>query len=61
MTSIRLHVTSEGQTEERFVKKILAPHLGAFNVFADVRSVLTRAWFIFQGIGVARHSRMLFV
>jgi hypothetical protein len=41
MTSIRLHVISEGQTEEAFVKRILAPHLGGFNVFADARSVLT--------------------
>ena len=41
MTFIRLHVTTEGQTEEAFVKRILAPHLGAFNVFADARSVLT--------------------
>ena len=41
MTFIRLHVTSEGQTEEAFVKRILARHLGAFNVFADARSVLT--------------------
>ncbi len=41
MTFIRLHVTSEGQTEEAFVKRILSRHLGAFNVFADARSVLT--------------------
>jgi hypothetical protein len=41
LTYIRLHITSEGQTEEAFVKRILAPHLGAFNVFADARSVLT--------------------
>ena len=41
MTVIRLHVTSEGQTEEAFVKRILAPHLGGFDVFADARSVLT--------------------
>jgi len=41
MTFVRLHVTSEGQTEEAFVKRILAPYLGAFNVFADARSVLT--------------------
>jgi hypothetical protein len=41
MTFVRLHVTSEGQTEEAFVKRILAPHLGAFNVFSDARSVLT--------------------
>ena len=41
MTSIRLHVTAEGQTEQAFVKSVLAPHLALFNVFADSRSVLT--------------------
>ena len=41
LTFIRLHVTSEGQTEEAFVRRILAPHSGALNVFADARSVLT--------------------
>ena len=38
---IRLHVTAEGQTEQFFVKTILAPHLAPFNVFADARCVLT--------------------
>jgi hypothetical protein len=38
---IRLHVTAEGQTEERFVKDVLCPHLGLSNISADVRSVLT--------------------
>lgn len=41
MSAIRLHVTAEGQTEQEFVRKILAPHLGAFGVFADARCVLT--------------------
>ncbi len=41
MTFIRLRIISEGQTEEAFVKRILAPHLGGFSVFADARSVLT--------------------
>jgi Domain of unknown function (DUF4276) len=41
MTYIRLHVTAEGQTEQAFVKNILAPHLATFNVFADARGVLT--------------------
>lgn len=41
MTIIRLHVTAEGQTEQAFVKTVLSPHLAAFNVFADARSVLT--------------------
>lgn len=38
---IRLHITTEGQTEMEFVRKILAPHLGNFHVFADARCVLT--------------------
>ncbi len=37
----RLHFVVEGQTEETFVNQVLAPHLGQFNVFADVRSVET--------------------
>jgi hypothetical protein len=38
---IRLHVTAEGQTEERFVKEVLSPYLGERNVWTDVRCVLT--------------------
>ena len=38
---IRLHVTAEGQTEQAFVKKVLAPFLAKSGVFADARSVLT--------------------
>lgn len=38
---IRLHITAEGQTEERFVSKVLQPHLASVNVFVDARSVLT--------------------
>ena len=38
---IRLHVTAEGQTEERFVKDTLSQHLGWFNISTDVRCVLT--------------------
>ena len=39
----RLHITAEGQTEERFVKDCLAWHLAKFNVSADVRLVMTSA------------------
>ena len=39
--AIRLHITAEGQTEERFVKTVLAPYLGERGVWADARSVLT--------------------
>lgn len=38
---IRLHITAEGQTEQAFVKIVLAPWLAQFNVFADARCVLT--------------------
>lgn len=38
---IRLNITAEGQTEERFVKETLSPHLGNFNLSTDIRCVLT--------------------
>ena len=38
---IRLHVTAEGITEERFVKEVLAPYLGERLVWTDARCVLT--------------------
>jgi hypothetical protein len=38
---IRLYVTAEGQTEQRFVSQILAPYLAQFHVFARARCVMT--------------------
>lgn len=38
---IRLHLVVEGQTEEEFVNSVLAEHLGAFNISADVHPVTT--------------------
>ena len=38
---IRLHITAEGTTEERFVKDVLVPYLGERLVWADARCVLT--------------------
>ena len=38
---IRLHVTGEGQTEQRFVRDVLSMHLGGYNIVADARCVLT--------------------
>lgn len=38
---IRLHITAEGQTEQRFAKMVLAPHLCPYQVFVDARCVLT--------------------
>lgn len=34
---IRLHVIAEGQTEETFVRDVLAPHLAHYAVYTDVR------------------------
>src|SRR6476661_3288523 len=39
---IRLHIIAEGQTEEEFVKTILAEHLADFNVITDVHCVTTK-------------------
>lgn len=41
MMPVRLHITAEGQTEERFVKDVLVPYLGGSGVWADARCVLT--------------------
>jgi hypothetical protein len=38
---IRLNITAEGFSEERFVSDILRPHLMNFNIYAEVRKVLT--------------------
>lgn len=38
---IRLNITAEGFSEEKFVTDILRPHLLKFNVYAHVRKVLT--------------------
>lgn len=40
-TFIRLHITAEGQPEERFVKDTLTTPLGSFHISTDVRRVLT--------------------
>lgn len=37
----RVHAVVEGQTEEVFVKRVLAPRLGEIDVFIDARSVET--------------------
>lgn len=41
MTGIRLNFVVEGQTEEAFVKKVLAPYLGTRSIWANARSVQT--------------------
>lgn len=37
----RLHITTEGQTEETFVNNTLSVYLGQFNISTVARSVLT--------------------
>lgn len=37
----RLHITAEGQTEESFVNRTLKQYLAQYDVYADVRCVLT--------------------
>jgi hypothetical protein len=48
---IRLNIVVEGQTEETFVRDLLAPHLGQYNVFATARCVETgrRRHHIYRG------------
>lgn len=38
---IRLHIVSEGQTEETFINGILAPALAHINIFVDTRRIET--------------------
>lgn len=38
---IRLNITAEGFSEERFIADIIRPHLINFNVYTEVRKVLT--------------------
>ncbi len=48
---MRLHFVVEGQTEETFVRDILAPELGSGNIFCDARRIETgrRKGKIFRG------------
>ncbi|WP_211193646.1 DUF4276 family protein [Pyxidicoccus fallax] len=48
---IRLNIIVEGQTEETFVRDLLAPHLGERQVFVAARCVATgrRKERIFRG------------
>ncbi|MGA4722221.1 DUF4276 family protein [Fictibacillus nanhaiensis] len=38
----RIHILVEGQTEETFVKEMLAPHLWQYNIYTTVTMVCTR-------------------
>jgi hypothetical protein len=55
----RLHIVVEGQTEETFVRDILAPTLGERSVFADVHRVTTgrKGSTIFRG-GLRRYEHL---
>lgn len=37
---IRLHIIAEGQTEETFVRNLLAPHLGTKNISSLLRRLV---------------------
>lgn len=41
VTLIRLHIVVEGQTEEGFVNEVMAPELGALDIFIDAHSITT--------------------
>jgi len=41
MSIIRLHIVTEGETEENFAKQILSPFLGAKQIFTYPSSILT--------------------
>ncbi len=57
--TVRLHITVEGQTEERFVKQVLAPYFAGHRLWTDARCVLTskdkRAHIAYRG-GLRRSS-----
>jgi hypothetical protein len=45
---IRLHIIGEGQTEQRFVKEVLAEHLGAYNIVALTSINGSKTWNLYQ-------------
>lgn len=53
---IRLNITAEGFSEERFVSDVLRPHLLNFNVYADVRKILTNRKLKKRG-GIVKYER----
>jgi len=53
---IRLNITSEGQTEHRFVKDVLYKHLQPMHIYCDVRSVLTSKEYKKRG-GMKNYAR----
>lgn len=56
---IRLHAVVEGQTEETFVRDVLAPEFGAQNVFVDAHRITTgrKRLHIFRG-GMSGYARL---
>jgi hypothetical protein len=55
----RLNIIVEGPTEETFVRDLLAPHLGQYQVFATARSAETgrRKGRIYRG-GLFRYAKV---
>ena len=54
---IRLNITTEGQTELRFVKDVLFKHLQPYNIFCDYRSVLTSKEYHKRG-GITSYAKV---
>ena len=56
---MRLYILCEGQTEDRFVKEILAPYLLPLNIYAESKILVTKrtAGKIFKG-GVSKYSKI---
>ncbi len=56
---IRLNITAEGFSEERFVTDMLRPHLLGFGIYTEVRKVLTnRKLRKEEGLLATANSRM---
>ena len=53
---IRLNITTEGHTEQRFVKDILFKHLLPYHIFCDHRSVLTSKEYRKRG-GITNYAK----
>ena len=59
---MRLHFVVEGQTEETFVRDLLAPELGAKGIYCDAHRVTTGRRVrqaLPRGLGFFRHLRRI--
>ncbi len=53
---IRLNITAEGFSEERFVSDVIRPHLLSFGIYTDVRKILTNRKLRKRG-GIVEYNR----